>query len=698
MAKKILLRGDTKANWLSVDPVLYEREVVIETDGNLFKVGDGVKKYSELPYINEGEPLGGIAFDATAPEPGRSGKYIFTTSGSCAWLTGGSQNVNISDEILVIYDSTLETYTYTLLSNTSNFEPTTNKKTTLTDSDTDYPTTRAVNTGLALKADHGYEEGETVKTVKEVEDDLGQNMSDMTKKMYGEESTLKTYWDELGYGIGSSVYKSDTILIETGVRLDSIKYYARNAVGGYLYILNGENKILNKISISPNIGWNTQTIGNIYNEDTTIAVSGADIRFSHSTTSKEQLYSHGLFEGANTENAKEEGETMVFAHNVPERYYEFSIEVNTTDMGFVQELEDVDENIASLDSRISSLEIKKINLATKKNPVFVNTKEEGYSLFGRWYSFSTFPECCNCGGQSIIAKVKGATNVVVDITQTVHPSHPDWIMAEEPFIAWSIDGGVFTREHIGHNISIPIADTDEHLLWIVVDGMCLYSGSANRNSGWSGVHINSISTDGKIYKVKARARQILFVGDSIVEGINTLGTTSISSTNSALNGFSFKTAQKLNALPLLQGYGGTTSWEGLSLTRYSWVDGESDDFLEVVEPDIICVEYGYNDNSVIDGGTKTKEYFIESYTTLINVLRGKYSGVPIVCIIPFKQSLAEEIRGIAMNFSFCYVVETSGYDVTYSDQAHPNVAGAESIALSLAEDIQKIFGKAFFLK
>ena len=119
-------------------------------------------------------------------------------------------------------------------------------------------------------------------------------MSDMTKKMYGEESTLKTYWDELGYGIGSSVYKSDTIVIRTGVRLDSIKYYARNAVGGYLYILNGENKILNKISISPNSGWNTQTIGNIYNEDITIAVSGADIRFSYSTTSKEQLYSHGL--------------------------------------------------------------------------------------------------------------------------------------------------------------------------------------------------------------------------------------------------------------------------------------------------------------------------------------------------------------------------------------------------------------------
>ena len=35
----------------------------------------------------------------------------------------------------------------------TNKENASNKKTTLTDSDTDYPTTRAVNTGLALKTD-----------------------------------------------------------------------------------------------------------------------------------------------------------------------------------------------------------------------------------------------------------------------------------------------------------------------------------------------------------------------------------------------------------------------------------------------------------------------------------------------------------------------------------------------------------------
>lgn len=35
------LRGDTKANWLSVNPILAKNEPAIETDTNRFKIGDG---------------------------------------------------------------------------------------------------------------------------------------------------------------------------------------------------------------------------------------------------------------------------------------------------------------------------------------------------------------------------------------------------------------------------------------------------------------------------------------------------------------------------------------------------------------------------------------------------------------------------------------------------------------------------------
>ena len=66
-----------------------------------------------------------------------------------------------------------------------------------------------------------------------------------------------------------------------------------------------------------------------------------------------------------------------------------------------------------------------------------------------------------------------------------------------------------------------------------------------------------------MYKVEVKSKQILFVGDSIVEGINTLGTTSTSEANSQINEFTFKTARKLNSFPLIQGYGGTTTATGI---------------------------------------------------------------------------------------------------------------------------------------
>jgi hypothetical protein len=50
MAVKIQLRGDTAANWASVNPIIADREMVLETDTDQFKIGNGVDTYSALPY------------------------------------------------------------------------------------------------------------------------------------------------------------------------------------------------------------------------------------------------------------------------------------------------------------------------------------------------------------------------------------------------------------------------------------------------------------------------------------------------------------------------------------------------------------------------------------------------------------------------------------------------------------------------
>lgn len=46
----ILLRNDTAANWTSVNPVLSKGEMGIEIDTNKFKIGDGIKTWSQLAY------------------------------------------------------------------------------------------------------------------------------------------------------------------------------------------------------------------------------------------------------------------------------------------------------------------------------------------------------------------------------------------------------------------------------------------------------------------------------------------------------------------------------------------------------------------------------------------------------------------------------------------------------------------------
>jgi hypothetical protein len=50
MATVIQLRGDTAANWAAANPILADREFVVETDTGKYKIGNGVNNYNALPY------------------------------------------------------------------------------------------------------------------------------------------------------------------------------------------------------------------------------------------------------------------------------------------------------------------------------------------------------------------------------------------------------------------------------------------------------------------------------------------------------------------------------------------------------------------------------------------------------------------------------------------------------------------------
>lgn len=54
----VQVRRDTKANWETINPILLEGEATYELDTDMFKIGDGIKHYSDLPYHNKVGPQG----------------------------------------------------------------------------------------------------------------------------------------------------------------------------------------------------------------------------------------------------------------------------------------------------------------------------------------------------------------------------------------------------------------------------------------------------------------------------------------------------------------------------------------------------------------------------------------------------------------------------------------------------------------
>ena len=53
LTTKIVMRNDSAANWTTSNPVLAKGEIGFENDSYMVKIGDGVKKWSELDYFSD---------------------------------------------------------------------------------------------------------------------------------------------------------------------------------------------------------------------------------------------------------------------------------------------------------------------------------------------------------------------------------------------------------------------------------------------------------------------------------------------------------------------------------------------------------------------------------------------------------------------------------------------------------------------
>jgi hypothetical protein len=111
MAGKIQMRRDTAANWTSVNPILASGEIGLETDTDLFKVGNGVTTWSSRTY-------GGIQGDAginTIPSSGadKTTAYTLTTDDVGNFVSVGSggsitlpASVFSAGDVVTLYNDT----------------------------------------------------------------------------------------------------------------------------------------------------------------------------------------------------------------------------------------------------------------------------------------------------------------------------------------------------------------------------------------------------------------------------------------------------------------------------------------------------------------------------------------------------------------------------------------------------------------
>ena len=101
----LVLRNDLAATWASRNPILAKGELGAEIDTGLLKIGDGVKHFSELGYINLGK-----AGDGALITTNTSNQFTIAGYGHSYWIYDqeSAREIEVIEEDLSKWPATLE--------------------------------------------------------------------------------------------------------------------------------------------------------------------------------------------------------------------------------------------------------------------------------------------------------------------------------------------------------------------------------------------------------------------------------------------------------------------------------------------------------------------------------------------------------------------------------------------------------------
>lgn len=103
----LILRNDLAATWASRNPVLAKGEIGAEIDTGLLKLGDGVKNFNQLDYINLG---GGALGDGALITTNSSNQFTVANYGRSYWIYDeeSAQEIEVIQNDLTKWPATLE--------------------------------------------------------------------------------------------------------------------------------------------------------------------------------------------------------------------------------------------------------------------------------------------------------------------------------------------------------------------------------------------------------------------------------------------------------------------------------------------------------------------------------------------------------------------------------------------------------------
>ena len=478
--------------------------------------------------------------------------------------------------------------------------------------------------------------------------------------------------------VEDTIYISD-IIIEKGKYIDSVYINSgADSNNSRIFVYEKDtNKLLKILYFNVKKGVNIIPIGYFADKDCFLGINNTRAYFytNSEMDKKYRFNSNAMYESHNVNSKVGDTATITKSDDV---YITFSIQLKLIDNGLYTQLINADEKKYD----ITNFNFNCDNLLRYKEI----TESIGYS--GRWYDRDG-KKATNNDGAQMFFKTKGASTVTINFEQIT-------VQTSTPFYAYSIDGKEFVRTNITNkNITLP--DSNEHIIRIVIDGMSEAQGG-DKWDGTIGVYIDSVTVDsGTLTGLLPFNKVGMFFGDSITEGINALGTTADSNSNSATNSYTFNCCKHLNANPFFVGYGGTGvvvsgSFHNLASAIDYYYNGKD---TPVTYPDFIVINHGINDYF----SHVTPDDYAREFKKDIDRLRVKYTNTPIIIVSPFREPVYFRSVMIPLieQYSNCYYIDSSGWNGVTVDGTHLSDEGAKNNGQKLANEILKILGKAFFV-